>query len=285
LSARATGPALGRGLSALIPSRDERSGGPHEILLAEIHVNPNQPRRDVEHANLEALATSIADHGVLQPILVTETLDGYRVVAGERRVQAARLAGLETIPAVVRQLADREQLELALVENVQREDLNPIEEANAFRQLADEFGLTQDDIARQVGRARTTIANTLRLLDLEPGVQLAVADGRLSEGHARALVGLPAIQQMHLVSTIVEAGMSVRQAEELARRLREPREPRTATERRTDPDLERVEDDLRMALGTKVSVARGRKGGRIVIEYYNDEDLGRLYDRLTGGPA
>ncbi len=285
MSARATGPALGRGLSALIPSRDERSGGPHEILLAEIHVNPNQPRRDVEHANLEALATSIADHGVLQPILVTETLDGYRVVAGERRVQAARLAGLETIPAVVRQLADREQLELALVENVQREDLNPIEEANAFRQLADEFGLTQDDIARQVGRARTTIANTLRLLDLEPGVQLAVADGRLSEGHARALVGLPAIQQMHLVSTIVEAGMSVRQAEELARRLREPREPRTATERRTDPDLERVEDDLRTALGTKVSVARGRKGGRIVIEYYNDEDLGRLYDRLTGGPA
>ncbi|MFI5200589.1 MAG: ParB/RepB/Spo0J family partition protein [Candidatus Limnocylindrales bacterium] len=260
-------------------------GGPHEILLAEIHVNPNQPRRDVEHANLEALATSIGDHGVLQPILVTETLDGYRVVAGERRVQAARLAGLETIPAVVRQLADREQLELALVENVQREDLNPIEEANAFRQLADEFGLTQDDIARQVGRARTTIANTLRLLDLEPGVQLAVADGRLSEGHARALVGLPAIQQMHLVSTIVEAGMSVRQAEELARRLREPREPRPAAAGRTDPDLERVEDDLRTALGTKVSVARGRKGGRIVIEYYNDEDLGRLYDRLTGGPA
>jgi ParB family transcriptional regulator, chromosome partitioning protein len=285
LNARATGPALGRGLSALIPGRDDRSSGPHEILLAEIHVNPNQPRRDVEHANLEALATSIADHGVLQPILVTETLDGYRVVAGERRVQAARLAGLETIPAVVRQLADREQLELALVENVQREDLNPIEEANAFRQLADEFGLTQDDIARQVGRARTTIANTLRLLDLEPGVQLAVADGRLSEGHARALVGLPAIQQMHLVSTIVEAGLSVRQAEELARRLREPKEARPAAERRTDPDLERVEDDLRAALGTKVSVARGRKGGRIVIEYYNDEDLGRLYDRLTGGPA
>jgi ParB family chromosome partitioning protein len=285
LNARATGPALGRGLSALIPGRDDRSSGPHEILLAEIHVNPNQPRRDVEHANLEALATSIADHGVLQPILVTETLDGYRVVAGERRVQAARLAGLETIPAVVRQLADREQLELALVENVQREDLNPIEEANAFRQLADEFGLTQDDIARQVGRARTTIANTLRLLDLEPGVQLAVADGRLSEGHARALVGLPAIQQIHLVSTIVEAGLSVRQAEELARRLREPKEARPAAERRTDPDLERVEDDLRAALGTKVSVARGRKGGRIVIEYYNDEDLGRLYDRLTGGPA
>ncbi len=285
MSARAAGPALGRGLSALIPGRDDDPTAQHEIPLAEIHVNPHQPRRDVEHANLDALAASITDHGVLQPILVTETLDGYRVVAGERRVQAARLAGLERIPAIVRQLADREQLELALVENVQREDLNPIEEANAFRQLNEEFGLTQDEIARQVGRARTTITNTLRLLELEPGVQEAVADGRLTEGHARALVGLPPVQQLHLVATITEAGLSVRQAEELARRLREPREPSSKVERRRDPDLERVEDDLRASLGTKVSVARGRKGGRIVIEYYTDEDLGRLYDRLTGGPA
>ena len=285
MNARTSGPALGRGLSALIPSRDDASAGAREIPLSEIRMNPNQPRRDVEHANLEALATSITDHGVLQPILVTETLDGYRIVAGERRVQAARLAGLERIPAVIRQLADREQLELALVENVQREDLNPIEEANAFRQLHEEFGLTQDEIARQVGRARTTITNTLRLLELDEGVQAAVADGRLSEGHARALVGLPAIQQLHLVAAIVESGLSVRQAEELARRLREPRPPSEKTERRVDPDLERVEEDLRNALGTKVSVARGRKGGRIVIEYYNDEDLGRLYDRLTGGPA
>jgi ParB family transcriptional regulator, chromosome partitioning protein len=285
LNARVAGPALGRGLSALIPSRDETETGAHEIPLSEIRANPNQPRRDVEHANLEALAVSISDHGVLQPILVTETLDGYRIVAGERRVQAARLAGLERIPAVIRQLADREQLELALVENVQREDLNPIEEANAFRQLQQEFGLTQDEIARQVGRARTTITNTLRLLELDEGVQAAVADGRLSEGHARALIGLPAIQQLHLVSVIVEDGLSVRQAEELARRLREPRPAPEKAEPHADPDLERVEEDLRNALGTKVSVARGRKGGRIVIEYYNDEDLGRLYDRLTGGPA
>src|ERR1035437_10457499 len=144
----------------------------------------------------------------------------FRSVAGERRVQAARLAGLERIPPVIRQLADREQLELALVENVQREDLNPIEEANAFRQLTEEFGLTQDEIARQVGRARTTITNTLRLLELDEGVQAAVADGRLSEGHARALVGLPAVQQLHLVSTIVDAGLSVRQAEEVPPRPR-----------------------------------------------------------------
>jgi ParB family transcriptional regulator, chromosome partitioning protein len=285
LSARAAGPALGRGLSALIPTRDDTSSSAHEIPLSEIRVNPNQPRRDVEHANLEALAASITDHGVLQPILVTETLDGYRIVAGERRVQAARLAGLERIPAVIRQLADLEQLELALVENVQREDLNPIEEANAFRQLHEEFGLTQDEIARQVGRARTTITNTLRLLELDEGVQAAVADGRLSEGHARALVGLPVVQQLQLVAAIVDSGLSVRQAEELARRLREPRPAVAATIRPSDPDLDRVEEDLRNALGTKVSVARGRKGGRIVIEYYNDEDLGRLFDRLTGGPA
>jgi ParB family chromosome partitioning protein len=285
MSARAAGPALGRGLSALIPSRDDAPSSTREILLSEIRVNPHQPRRDVENANLEALAMSITDHGVLQPILVTETLDGYRLVAGERRVQAARLAGLERIPAVIRQLADREQLELALVENVQREDLNPIEEANAFRQLHEEFGLTQDEIARQVGRARTTITNTLRLLELEEGVQAAVGDGRLSEGHARALVGLPAVQQLQLVSAIVDDGLSVRQAEELARRLREPRPTSAPSKPRSDPDLERVEDDLRTALGTKVSVARGRRGGRIVIEYYTDEDLGRLYDRLTGGPA
>ncbi|HLY13154.1 MAG TPA: ParB/RepB/Spo0J family partition protein [Candidatus Limnocylindrales bacterium] len=285
MSARASGPALGRGLSALIPSRDDASDGAREIPLSEIRINPNQPRRDVEHANLEALALSITDHGVLQPILVTETLDGYRIVAGERRVQAARLAGLERIPAVIRQLADREQLELALVENVQREDLNPIEEANAFRQLHEEFGLTQDEIARQVGRARTTVTNTLRLLELDEGVQAAIADGRISEGHARPLVGLPAAHQLHLVGAIVEDGLSVRQAEELARRLREPKPTTDKAERRTDPDLERVEEDLRIALGTKVLVARGRKGGRIVIEYYNDEDLGRLYDHLTGGPA
>jgi ParB family chromosome partitioning protein len=285
MSARVSGPALGRGLSALIPTRDDASAGSTEIPLSEIRVNPNQPRRDVEHANLEALALSITDHGVLQPILVTETLDGYRIVAGERRVQAARLAGLEKIPAVIRQLADREQLELALVENVQREDLNPIEEANAFRQLHVEFGLTQDEIARQVGRARTTVTNTLRLLELDERVQAAVADGRLSEGHARALVGLPPVQQLHLVGAIVDAGLSVRQAEELARRLREPKPAADKADTHKDPDLERVEEDLRNALGTKVLVARGRKGGRIVIEYYNDEDLGRLYDRLTGGPA
>jgi ParB family chromosome partitioning protein len=278
--------ALGRGLSALIPGRATTDGGAMEIALDRIRVNPYQPRRAVEQADLEALAASIVEHGVLQPVLVVETIDGYQLIAGERRVRAARMAGLERIPAVVRQLADRHHLELALVENVQRADLDAMEEAHAFRQLIDEFGLTQEDLARRVGRARSTVANTLRLLDLEPAVQEAIADGRLTEGHGRALGGLPAIQQVHLVGAIVERDLSVRQTEELARRLKEPPAIRVAAGRRSaDPDMERVEEDLRRALGTKVSLARSRKGGRIIIEFYSDEDLGRLYDRLTGGTA
>ena len=229
---------------------------------------------------------SISEHGVLQPILVTETVDGYQLVAGERRLRAAQAAGLERIPAVVRQLADREQIELALVENLQREDLDPLETAEAYRQLIEEFGFTQDDVATRVGKARSTVANTLRLLDLAPGVQAAVADGRLTEGHGRALGGLAVELQDRVLDSVIGQELSVRQTEELVRRLREPKpEPTGPLARRTDPELERVEEDLRRSLGTKVSLARSRRGGRIVIEYYSDEELGRLYERLTGGNA
>jgi ParB family chromosome partitioning protein len=186
----------------------------------------------------------------------------------------------------VRNLADRSQLELALVENIQRADLNPMEEAHAYRQLADEFGLSQDEIAKRVGRARATVANTLRLLDTDPAVQVAVTDGHITEGHARAIGGLDPAAQVHLLGAIVSRELSVRQAEELARRLREPRPAAKPTRTASgDPDLERVEEDLRRSLGTKVSLARTRRGGRIVIEYYSDEELGRLYERLTGGTS
>ena len=235
---------------------------------------------------MEALASSIREHGVLQPILVTETLDGYQLVAGERRFRASQMAGLEQIPALIRQLADREQLELALVENLQRQDLGPMEEAHAFRSLVDDFGMSQDDIATRVGRARSTVANTLRLLDLESTVQSAVAEGTITEGHARAIGGLPTEQQARVVGTVAEQQFSVRQTEELVRRLRTPRPvPATAAPARPDPDLERVEEELRRSLGTKVTVARSRRGGRIIIEYYSDEELGQLYDRLIGGTA
>jgi ParB family transcriptional regulator, chromosome partitioning protein len=276
---------LGRGLAALIPQRANPSGS-IEIAISRIRPNPRQPRQRIGQAELETLAASITAHGVLQPILVIETIDGYQLVAGERRLRAAQLAGLDRIPAIVRQLADRDQLELALVENLQREDLGPLEEAHAFRSLIDEFGLSQEDIAARVGRARSTIANTLRLLDLDERVQAALVEGAISEGHARAIGGLATDQQARVVTTVVEQQLSVRQTEELVRRLREPRPiAPEATQPRLEPELERVEEELRRALGTKVTLARSRRGGRIVIEYYSDEELGQLYDRLIGGPA
>ena len=276
---------LGRGLAALIPQRANPTGS-IEIAISRIRPNPRQPRQRIGQEELATLAASIVAHGVLQPILVIETIDGYQLVAGERRLRAAQLAGLDRIPAIVRQLADRDQLELALVENLQREDLGPLEEAHAFRSLVDEFGMSQEDIAARVGRARSTVANTLRLLDLDSRVQAALVDGSISEGHARAIGGLATDQQSRVVGTVVEQQLSVRQTEELVRRLREPRRiAAAAAPPRLEPELERVEEDLRRALGTKVTLARSRRGGRIVIEYYSDEELTQLYDRLIGGPA
>jgi ParB family chromosome partitioning protein len=274
---------LGRGLGALIPQTSPAGAAPVEIPISRIRGNPYQPRQRVEQSALESLAASIVVHGVLQPVLVTEVLDGYQLVAGERRVRAAQMAGLDRVPAIVRQMAQRDQLAIAIVENVQRADLNAMEEAHAYRQLADEFGLTQEEIAARVGRARSTVANTLRLLDLELPVQQALAEGNITEGHARALAGASPAGQRQLVEAVVARDLSVRQTEELVRRLRE--RPATKAKTAADPDTEmdRLEEDLRRALGTKVLLARSRKGGRIVIEYYSDEEFSRLFDRLTGG--
>jgi ParB family chromosome partitioning protein len=283
---------LGRGLASLIPQRSAAgTAGVLELPIERIKRNPFQPRQNVDEQALADLTESVRQHGVIQPILVTEQLDGYQLVAGERRLRAAQAAGLQRIPAVVRQLAARDQLELALVENLQRQDLNPIEEAAAFRQLIDEFGFTQEQLAARFGRARSTVANTLRLLEMREGVRVAVAEGRLTEGHARALAGLGETQEQGLIQLIADRDLSVRQTEELARRLRDQETPATGSTSAPsariapDPDLQRVEEELRTALGTKVSLARSRKGGRIVIEYYSDEDLSRLYDRLVGVPA
>lgn len=285
-SERAQG--LGRGLAALIPQRAAGQPGPTEIAIDRIRPNPQQPRKRFDEAELATLTASIRQHGVLQPVLVTETVEGYQLVAGERRLRAARAAGLERVPAVVRQLGEQAQLEVALVENLQREDLDAIEAAHGFRRLIDEFGFSHEQIAERVGRARSTVANMLRLLDMAPVVQQAVIDRVLTEGHARALGGLSVEHQEHVVQSVIDQDLSVRQTEELVRRLREPRPTLTtaADDPATrDPDMDRVEEDLRRALGTKVSLARTRRGGRIVIEYYSDEELGRLYDRLTGGNA
>lgn len=278
---------LGRGLAALIPSREE-SGSPTELPIAAIARNPYQPRHSVEAKGLEELAASIAEHGVLQPVLVSRSPTGWVLIAGERRLRAAELAGLDRVPVVVRSATEREQLALALVENLQRADLNALEEASAFRQLMTEFGLTQEEVATRIGRSRPAVANTLRLLELDGEVQAAVREGTISEGHARALAGVNdhAVQRQ-LLSVITARGYSVRKTEERVRRLRggAPRAAEPKAPPRLSPDMERLQGGLRDALGTKVTVTHGPRGGRITIDYYDDDDLGRIYDRLTGGAA
>jgi ParB family chromosome partitioning protein len=276
---------LGRGLAALIPQRDEPPASV-ELPIAAISHNPYQPRRRIEETALNELAASIAEHGVLQPILVTPNAEGYRLIAGERRLRAAQMAGLERIPALVRSADESAQLAWALIENLQRADLNALEEAQAFRQLVDDFGLTHDEVGSRVGRSRSAIANTLRLLDLDQRVQVALAGGQITEGHARALAGLsdPA-GQAEALTAVVSGGLSVRQTEELVRRSMKhsPRSRRSAPARAAD--VERIERSLRESLGTKVTLSTSRKGGKITIEYYTQEELERLYERLTGGAA
>jgi ParB family chromosome partitioning protein len=275
---------LGRGLAALIPSRDD-ARPPTELPISAIARNPYQPRQAIEARQLEELAASISEHGVLQPVLVSRTAAGWTLIAGERRLRAAEMAGLDRVPVVVRNANEREQLALALVENLQRADLNALDEANAFRQLITEFRLTQEEVAARVGRSRPAVANTLRLLDTDPEVQGAVRDGTISEGHARALAGLSDhAAQRQLLRVVVGRSLSVRKTEERVRRSREAA-PATPSAAALSPDLERLQGGLRDALGTKVTLSRARKGGRITIEYYDDDDLGRIYDRLTGGAA
>ncbi len=281
---------LGRGLEALIPSmaEDER---PREIAIDDVVANPYQPRREFDAAGLEELAASIREHGLLAPILVTPTEAGYQVIAGERRLRAARLAGLTRIAAVVRSADQQQQLGLALVENLQRSDLNAMDEARAFRRLVDEFGLTQEQVAARVGRSRPSVANTMRLLDTSASVQAAVANGHISEGHARALASVdePA-RQDELLAIVVARELSVRDTERLSRTMRDEREttgsapaPDPTAEPHADPDLERMEKLLRDALATKVRLQPGTRGGRITITYFDADDLARLVDRLAGG--
>jgi ParB family chromosome partitioning protein len=278
---RRTGGGLGRGLAALIPQRGEQPASV-DLPISAITRNPYQPRQAFEQGQLDELAASIAEHGVLQPILVTEVAGGYRLIAGERRLRAAEIAGLERIPALVRSADETSQLSWALIENMQRSDLNALEEAAAFRRLVDEFGLTHDDVAARVGRSRSAVANTLRLLDLSPEVKDGLVRGAISEGHARAIAGVDNhVQQAAVLIDVESRALSVRQTEELVRRLRAEIPARIRRERA--PDVDRLEQTLRDSLATKVTISTARKGGRITIEYYDEDDLERLYERLTGG--
>jgi ParB family chromosome partitioning protein len=250
--------------------------------VESIRPNPEQPRRSFDQAELARLADSIATHGILQPVIVVQQGDGYVLIAGERRWRAVAQLGHPTVPAIVRTANEQDQLELALVENIQRSDLNALEEAHAYRHLIDEFGLTQERVAERVGRSRPTIANTLRILETAPSVQQAVADGDISGGHARALASLEShAKQEVMLATVVARALSVRQTESLVQASRDGMPPgQPVRENASDPDMQHMESQLREALGTKVTIASGRRGGRITISWYDDEDLGRLVDRL-----
>jgi ParB family chromosome partitioning protein len=273
---------LGRGLDALIP-RASTEAGTHQVPVDRVRRNPHQPRVAFDEASLAELTASIAAHGVLQPIVVREVADGgYELIAGERRLRAARAAGLTEIPAVVRESSSNEMLELALVENLQRSDLNPIEEATAYRELIDQFGLSHEAVARQVGKSRVAVSNALRLLDLAPETREAIVDGRISEGHGRALaaITIPELQRS-VLAVVLERQLSVRQTEELVRRKRDEVPQR---ERRSlSHDLQDLEAQLRGVLATKVGIVRTRRGGRLVIDFYSDEELDRLYSIITRG--
>jgi ParB family chromosome partitioning protein len=272
--------ALGRGLDALLSPGAET--GVREISVSQIERNPDQPRQRFERTALEELAASIREHGVVQPLVVSRVGDDqYRLIIGERRWRAAQLAGVTQVPAVVREATAAATLELALVENVQRADLNAVEEAEAYGRLMQEFGLTQQQVADRVGRSRAAVANTVRLLSLPETLKRAVIEERISEGHARAILGLrERQQQMAVLERVEREELTVRQTEELVRRLNEPAAVRAEPQR--DPGVAGIEDDLRRALGTKVSLRPGKRGGRIVIEYYSEDEFQSLYDRLRG---
>ncbi|NLY52327.1 MAG: ParB/RepB/Spo0J family partition protein [Firmicutes bacterium] len=277
--------ALGRGLRALIPQvEEERSEEIRQIPVDAVEPNPYQPRRHFDESSLSELAASIKEKGVLQPITVREKDGGFELVAGERRWRAAQMAGLAEIPAVVRDLADREVMEIALIENLQREDLNPIEEAEAYDVLMREFNLTQEEVAQAVGKGRPTIANRLRLLRLPDVVKTWVAEGRLSAGHAKVLVVLDGKRAEELARRCVEEGWSVRQLEDfLEQGKAKPEKPnKPAVTQKQSPLIREVEERLQEVLGTRVRIKDKKGKGRIEVEYYSTEELNRILEVIGG---
>jgi ParB family chromosome partitioning protein len=285
-------PALGRGLSALIPAavppppptaaRDGAVGRPAELDIDLLTPNPRQPRVVMEETALDELAQSIRSHGVIQPILVRRVDDRTEIVAGERRWRAAQRAGLLKVPVVYRDVPDERLLEIALIENIQRENLNPIEEAQAYRRLTDELQMSQESIAVAVGKDRATISNYMRLLKLPAEVRSELASGALSMGHARALVTMPDEgAQRRVAREVVSRGLSVRETEAMAKRELHP--PIAALPKQADPNTRAAESQLRVALGTRVRIVRKGDSGRIEIDFNNEEELQRLYETLTKG--
>ena len=298
---------LGKGLDALIPSTPSvqpsstaGESGVSQLPVDAIRRNPRQPREQFDAKDLEELTASIREHGVIQPLIVSPGTGGsYTLIAGERRLEAAKRAGLRTVPAIFRQASDRELLELALIENIQRAELNPLEEAEAYRQLTEDFGLSHEEVGSQVGKSRPAVSNTLRLLQLSETVKRALVESyahtdeedqdveqqgeskfRLSEGHARALLRLPTSQAQDAALKSVEAGrLNVRQTEELVKKLGGEKPP-SILKKAPPPEVTELEERLRTSLGTKVTMRHGKKGGTVTIHYYSDEELDTLLNRL-----
>ncbi len=276
--------ALGKGLSALIPDAHKLENAEEQYFqcpVEAIEPNPYQPRQEFLDSELEEMAISVREKGVITPLLVSKTESGYQLIAGERRWRAAQKAGLRRVPVVVREATPTESLELALVENIHRKDLNPIEEASAYRRLLDETGVTQESVARRLGKDRSTITNLLRLLNLPLFIQRDLIDGRLSVGHARVLAGLKSTEeQKALRNTVIKEGLSVRQLEAL---FNKKSPTRSSKGRRSEEDyyMESLAEELKRSLGTKVELKKRGKEGRIVLYFYSDQELARLLEILV----
>lgn len=274
--------ALGKGLGALIPEKGIPEGEGKKALqqcgIEEVQPNPFQPRKTFSDEHLQELVDSIREKGILQPLLVRRKSDGYELIAGERRWRAAQRAGLREIPILVRDVSDSEMLELSLIENLQRENLNPIEEAEAYKRLMEQFHLTQEEISRKVGKDRTTIANTVRLLRLPPEIKLSLAEGKITMGHARAFLSLDEVDKQKLLwKRLLSGGLSVRQTENLVKRLRTRS---SSTPRRSNPEWSALIEELQRALGTKVRIVGKRKRGKIEIDFFSPDELDRIIELL-----
>jgi len=280
---------LGKGLSSLIPpkidknifSKDSDVIGDEEMVVqvpvGKIDVNPMQPRSDFDHESLENLTNSIKEHGIVQPLILASTDNGYQVIAGERRLRAAKLLEFDKVPAIIRDIKEQQKLELALVENIQRKDLNPIEEAVAYQRLIDEFSLTQEEVAKRVGKSRSVITNTLRLLTLPSEIQKALISGKINYSVARVIVGLPVEERIKFFQKVISQDLTVRAVENQAKQISVQKHTRKAK----DPNISAIEEKLQASLGTKVTVRKAGESGQIVIEFYSPEELEDLIGKIS----
>lgn len=272
---------LGKGLGALLEDFDKPQGGWMELDIYKLDPNPMQPRKTFDEARLNELADSIKLHGIVQPILVRANNDRYTIVAGERRWRAAQIAELSSVPVIIRSMDDQQLLEVSLIENIQRNDLNPLEEAAAIKFLMDQHDLTQEEVAERLSKSRPAIANTLRLLNLPDVLKDVLLNGRLTAGHARALLAISnPVRMVELAQKALDQGLSVRATEALVKKETDPRPKERARKSKLSPELTDVEESLREALGTRVKVLGTSERGKLVIDYYNIDQLERLYELL-----